>query len=152
MVSGPPAHAARLLAPFLQKEEYHTHLAVLYLDEVLQQRPCTPDKDAEVTETQAKLRRLLQESDLYRVHFLMGEWTHVASVDKCHRVEGDEGAVHEPPWHQVSLREARGAYCLSSAHGQGPLANDPEAAQGAGNLRSPGVSPAGRRVLSGTKK
>ena len=91
VVSWPPAHAARLLTPVLQKEEYHTHLAVLYLDEVLQQRPCTPDKDAEVTETQAKLRRLLQESDLYRVHFLMGEWTHVASVDKRHRVRGGQG-------------------------------------------------------------
>ena len=91
MVFRPPAHAACLLAPVLQKEEYHTHLAVLYLDEVLQQRPCTPDKDAEVTETQAKLRRLLQESDLYRVHFLMGEWTHVAFVDKRHRVRGGQG-------------------------------------------------------------
>lgn len=63
-----------LLGPcFLQREEYHTRLAVLYLDEVLQHRPGASGRDAEVTETQAKLRCLLQKSDLYRVHFLMGE-------------------------------------------------------------------------------
>uniref|UniRef100_A0A8C9KAP7 Transforming growth factor beta receptor associated protein 1 n=1 Tax=Panthera tigris altaica TaxID=74533 RepID=A0A8C9KAP7_PANTA len=36
----------------LQKEEYHTHLALLYLDEVLQQRPGANSKGAEATETQ----------------------------------------------------------------------------------------------------
>lgn len=84
--SGPSAHADQgahstshlrtlclLGSCFLQREEYHTHLAVLYLDEVLQHRPGASGKGAEVTETQAKLRRLLQKSDLYRVHFLMGE-------------------------------------------------------------------------------
>ncbi|XP_066123958.1 transforming growth factor-beta receptor-associated protein 1 [Saccopteryx bilineata] len=55
----------------LQKEEYHTHLAVLYLDKVLQQRSGANSKGAEVTETQVKLQRLLQKSDLYQVHFLM---------------------------------------------------------------------------------
>ncbi|XP_058523434.1 transforming growth factor-beta receptor-associated protein 1 [Ochotona princeps] len=55
----------------LQKEEYHTHLALLYLDEVLRQRvPCS-GQEAEASETQAKLRHLLQKSDLYRVHFLL---------------------------------------------------------------------------------
>ncbi|XP_004686244.1 PREDICTED: transforming growth factor-beta receptor-associated protein 1 [Condylura cristata] len=56
----------------LQKEEYHTHLAILYLDQVLQQRPAgASSKETEVTEMQVKLRRLLQKSDLYRVHFLL---------------------------------------------------------------------------------
>ncbi|XP_016054962.1 PREDICTED: transforming growth factor-beta receptor-associated protein 1 isoform X2 [Miniopterus natalensis] len=55
----------------LQREEYHTHLAVLYLDQVLQQRPGASGPGADVTETQAKLRQLLQKSDMYRVHFLM---------------------------------------------------------------------------------
>ncbi|XP_036777395.2 transforming growth factor-beta receptor-associated protein 1 isoform X2 [Manis pentadactyla] len=55
----------------LQKEEYHTHLAVLYLDEVLQQRSSSNGKGAEVTETQAKLQHLLQKSNSYRVHFLI---------------------------------------------------------------------------------
>ncbi|XP_074210798.1 transforming growth factor-beta receptor-associated protein 1 isoform X1 [Camelus bactrianus] len=55
----------------LQKEEYHTHLAVLYLDEVLQQKPGATGQGTEVTEMQAKLRHLLQKSDLYRVHILL---------------------------------------------------------------------------------
>uniref|UniRef100_A0A5F9CIS0 Transforming growth factor beta receptor associated protein 1 n=1 Tax=Oryctolagus cuniculus TaxID=9986 RepID=A0A5F9CIS0_RABIT len=57
----------------LQKEEYHTHLALLYLDEVLQQRASANDKGAAATEAQAKLRQLLQKSDSYRVHFLIDE-------------------------------------------------------------------------------
>lgn len=77
LTGGPPsfplANAACAFPRFLQKEEYHTHLAVLYLDAVLQHRAGTSGKGSEVTETQAKLRRLLQKSDLYRVHFLMGE-------------------------------------------------------------------------------
>ncbi|XP_036211271.1 transforming growth factor-beta receptor-associated protein 1 [Myotis myotis] len=55
----------------LQREEYHTRLALLYLDAVLQRTPGASGSGAEVTETQAKLRRLLQKSDLYRVQFLM---------------------------------------------------------------------------------
>lgn len=55
----------------LQREEYHTRLALLYLDAVLQRPAGAGGSGAEVTETQAKLRRLLQKSDLYRAHFLM---------------------------------------------------------------------------------
>lgn len=57
----------------LQKEEYHTQLALLYLDEVLRQRSGADSGAAEATEAQLKLRHLLQESDLYRVHLLIGE-------------------------------------------------------------------------------
>lgn len=63
-----------LLGPhFLQREEYHTHLAVLYLDQVLQQGPSANSMGTEVTEAQVKLRHLLQKSDVYRVRFLMGK-------------------------------------------------------------------------------
>ncbi|XP_076991034.1 transforming growth factor-beta receptor-associated protein 1 [Tamandua tetradactyla] len=55
----------------LQREEYHTHLALLYLEEVLQRRPSTHGTGTEVTETQAKLRSLLRKSNLYRVHLLI---------------------------------------------------------------------------------
>lgn len=63
-------------SPLLQKEEYHTHLAVLYLEEVLQQRAAASSQGSEPSETQTKLRRLLQKSDLYRVHSLIGEDEH----------------------------------------------------------------------------
>lgn len=134
-VSVLPVHMLSVCSPpVLQKEEYHTHLAVLYLDEVLQQRPGTPDKGAEVTETQAKLRRLLQESDLYRVHFLMGKWIHLASVDKRQRVVGGKGqSLSLCGTKSASWRPGEPSICpLPSGHGQGPLASDPEAAQGAG--------------------
>lgn len=61
----------------LQREEFHTRLALLYLDQVLQLRPLEGSPDgspgAEVPEVQKKLRLLLQRSDLYRVHYLLGE-------------------------------------------------------------------------------
>ncbi|XP_054977969.1 transforming growth factor-beta receptor-associated protein 1 [Sorex araneus] len=55
----------------LQREEFHTRLALLYLDQVLQQRPPDGGHGAEAPEVQKKLRLLLQRSDLYRVHFLL---------------------------------------------------------------------------------
>ncbi|XP_049640354.1 transforming growth factor-beta receptor-associated protein 1 [Suncus etruscus] len=59
----------------LQREEFHTRLALLYLDQVLQLRlpEGSPDGSpgAEVPEVQKKLRLLLQRSDLYRVHYLL---------------------------------------------------------------------------------
>ncbi|XP_019825407.2 transforming growth factor-beta receptor-associated protein 1 isoform X3 [Bos indicus] len=107
----------------LQKEEYHTHLAVLYLDEVLQQRPCTPDKDAEVTETQAKLRRLLQESDLYRVHFLMdrtrGAGLPLESAILHGKLEQHEEALRILV-HELADFPAAEDYCLWRSEGRDP--------------------------------
>lgn len=79
----PPLRTRVCLARFLQREEYHTRLALLYLDAVLQRTPGAGGSGAEVTETQAKLRRLLQKSDLYRVHFLMGEEELAVSTITC---------------------------------------------------------------------
>ncbi|XP_062982292.1 transforming growth factor-beta receptor-associated protein 1 isoform X2 [Elgaria multicarinata webbii] len=55
----------------IKKEKYHTHLAVLYLEEVLHLRLLGAEKGEELTKTQVKLRNLLQKSDLYRVHFIL---------------------------------------------------------------------------------
>ncbi|XP_049507207.1 transforming growth factor-beta receptor-associated protein 1 [Panthera uncia] len=108
----------------LQKEEYHTHLALLYLDEVLQQRPGANSKGAEATETQAKLRHLLQKSDLYRVHFLIdrvrGAGLPMESAILHGKLEEHEEAlrilVHE-------LRDFSAAedYCLWRSEGRDPL-------------------------------
>lgn len=103
-----------LPARVLQREEYHTHLAMLYLDEVLQQKPGANATGAAVTETRAKLRHLLQKSDSYRVHFLLGEWVSAASgggdagteaLASCLDLGG--GVVLESLWHRVSLLEGR---------------------------------------------
>lgn len=69
----PPVNAVGLESRLSQKEEYHTQLALLYLDKVLQQRSGTGSEAAEATDTQLKLQHLLQKSDLYRVHLLIGE-------------------------------------------------------------------------------
>ncbi|CAI9729846.1 growth factor-beta receptor-associated 1-like [Octopus vulgaris] len=57
----------------LQREKYHTHLAVLYLDHVLklQKDSTTPSETIDIA--RSKLRHLLQVSDLYRVQLILGK-------------------------------------------------------------------------------
>lgn len=95
-----PLRTCVCLASFLQREEYHTRLALLYLDAVLQRTPGTIGLGAEVMETQAKLRHLLQKSDLYRVHFLMGEEELMVSMITCGMAGAGEGFGITPviPW------------------------------------------------------
>ncbi|XP_003413659.1 transforming growth factor-beta receptor-associated protein 1 [Loxodonta africana] len=106
----------------LQKEEYHTHLALLYLEEVLQQRPSANGKGAEVTGTQAKLRSLLQKSNFYRVHFLIdkiqGTGLHMESAILHGKLEEHEKAL------RILVQElkdfsAAEDYCLWSSEGRG---------------------------------
>ncbi|XP_033257574.1 transforming growth factor-beta receptor-associated protein 1 isoform X3 [Orcinus orca] len=107
----------------LQKEGYHTHLAVLYLDEVLQQRPSASGKDAEVTETQAKLRRLLQQSDLYQVHFLLdrirGAGLPMESAILLGKLEQHEEALRILV-HELADFPAAEGYCLWCSEGRAP--------------------------------
>nr|XP_033803743.1 transforming growth factor-beta receptor-associated protein 1 isoform X1 [Geotrypetes seraphini] len=55
----------------LQKEKYHTHLAVLYLEEVLRLKAVVKGNCMELAEVQKKFQHLLQQSDFYRVHLLL---------------------------------------------------------------------------------
>ncbi|XP_036118450.1 transforming growth factor-beta receptor-associated protein 1 [Molossus molossus] len=107
----------------LQREEYHTHLAILYLDEVLQRRPGAGGKDADLTETQAKLRRLLQKSDSYRVHFLM-ERVQGAGLPMERAILHGKLEEHEKALHTLvhELRDFPAAedYCLWRSEGRGP--------------------------------
>ncbi|XP_042787799.1 transforming growth factor-beta receptor-associated protein 1 isoform X2 [Panthera leo] len=107
----------------LQKEEYHTHLALLYLDEVLQQRPGANSKGAEATETQAKLRHLLQKSDLYRVHFLIdrvrGAGLPMESAILHGKLEEHEEALHILV-HELRDFSAAEDYCLWRSEGRDP--------------------------------
>ncbi|KAM5227827.1 transforming growth factor-beta receptor-associated protein 1 [Ctenodactylus gundi] len=109
----------------VQKEEYHTHLAVLYLEEVLRQRAAS-GQDAEATETQAKLRRLLQKSDLYRVHFVIERIRSAGLALPMERaiLHGKLGE-HEPALrilvHELGDMAAAEDYCLWSAEGRDAL-------------------------------
>ncbi|XP_033638658.1 transforming growth factor-beta receptor-associated protein 1-like [Asterias rubens] len=55
----------------LEKEKYHTHLAVLYLDDVLKKNPETSKPELDLS--RSKLRHMLQESSLYRVQLILGK-------------------------------------------------------------------------------
>ncbi|KAM6178702.1 transforming growth factor-beta receptor-associated protein 1 [Rhynchocyon petersi] len=105
----------------LQKEEYHTHLALLYLEEVLQQRPGANSKEAEVTGARAKLQSLLQKSSSYRVHFLIdkvqGTGLHMESAILHGKLEEHEKALHILV-HELKDFSAAEDYCLWSSEGK----------------------------------
>ncbi|XP_006872500.1 PREDICTED: transforming growth factor-beta receptor-associated protein 1 [Chrysochloris asiatica] len=105
----------------LQKEAYHTHLALLYLEEVLQQRPSANGKGAEAATTQAKLRSLLQKSDLYRVHLLIdkiqGTGLHMESAILHGKLEEHDKALHILV-HELKDFSAAKDYCLWSSEGR----------------------------------
>ncbi|KAL4656550.1 transforming growth factor-beta receptor-associated protein 1 [Arapaima gigas] len=55
----------------IQKERFHTHLAVLYLDRVLTLISSGNTPAEQVTHAREQLQRLLKESSLYQVHLLL---------------------------------------------------------------------------------
>lgn len=59
-----------VLVKNMPTEKFHTNLAVLYLEDVLKLQKAN-DKE-EVIEARSKLRKLLQQSNLYRVQLLLG--------------------------------------------------------------------------------
>ncbi|XP_036910871.1 transforming growth factor-beta receptor-associated protein 1 [Sturnira hondurensis] len=107
----------------LQREEYHTHLAVLYLDKVLQQRPSADSMGTEVTEAQAKLRHLLQKSDVYRVRFLMEKVQGASLPMECAILHG-KLEEHEKALrilvHELRDIPAAEDYCLWRSEGRDP--------------------------------
>ncbi|XP_071505878.1 transforming growth factor-beta receptor-associated protein 1-like [Diadema antillarum] len=67
-----------------QKEKYHTHLAVLYLDQVLKMRTSTEAVPrAQLDLGRSKLRHLLQESSLYRVQLILGKVKETDMYAEC---------------------------------------------------------------------
>ncbi|CAL1541537.1 unnamed protein product [Lymnaea stagnalis] len=57
----------------LEKEKYHTHLAVLYLEAVLKLMETNNVKKEELDIARSKLRHMLQISNLYRVQLILGK-------------------------------------------------------------------------------
>lgn len=56
----------------LQKEKFHTHLAVLYLERVLSLLSESPLNEERLNRARERLQAMLRESNLYRVQFLLG--------------------------------------------------------------------------------
>ncbi|XP_035992465.1 transforming growth factor-beta receptor-associated protein 1 homolog [Fundulus heteroclitus] len=57
----------------IQKERFHTHLAVLYLEKVVLLLAESPRDEGRLTKAREKLQAMLRESSLYRVKFLLGK-------------------------------------------------------------------------------
>ncbi|XP_030637432.1 transforming growth factor-beta receptor-associated protein 1 homolog [Chanos chanos] len=57
----------------VQKEKFHTHLAVLYTDRVLSLISRSTATEEQLSSAREKLQRLLRESHLYRVQLILGK-------------------------------------------------------------------------------
>lgn len=57
----------------MQKEKFHTHLAVLYLERVLTLLSESPVNEDRLNRDRERLQAMLRESNLYRVQYLLGE-------------------------------------------------------------------------------
>ncbi|KAJ8282696.1 hypothetical protein COCON_G00052150 [Conger conger] len=99
----------------LQKEKFHTHLAVLYLDKVLGLLSQSPTLTQEVTEAREQLQNLLKESNLYRVQLLLGKLQEsellLERATLHGKLEEHDKALHILV-HQLKDFPAAEAYCL----------------------------------------
>jgi len=81
-----------------QAEKFHTHLAILYLDEILKKRK--EGNEEAVVEARTKLRHLLQVSSLYRVQLLLGK---MSDADLHQEVAILYGKVNIMPFQVIVL-------------------------------------------------
>ncbi|XP_068616411.1 transforming growth factor-beta receptor-associated protein 1 homolog [Brachionichthys hirsutus] len=72
----------------IQKEKFHTHLAVLYLERVLSLLSDSPTDEEQLARARERLRALLRESDLYRVQFLLGK------MENCEQLLLERATLH----------------------------------------------------------
>ncbi|MBN3308503.1 TGFA1 protein, partial [Amia calva] len=99
----------------IQKEKFHTHLAVLYLDSVLQlqSQSATPAED--LTCARAKLQNLLRQSSICRVQLLLGKikdtGLHLECATLYGKLEEHDKALHILV-HQLKDFQAAERYCL----------------------------------------
>ncbi len=92
----------------LQKENYHTHLAVLYLDTVLQLRKDASAPKSEMDLARSTLRHMLQESSVYRVPLILSKVKETDMHAECAILYG-KVIIHRVPlipsagWSQAIL-------------------------------------------------
>ncbi|KAJ8047948.1 Transforming growth factor-beta receptor-associated protein 1 [Holothuria leucospilota] len=67
----------------LEKESYHTHLAVLYLNEVLKLRENQSTQGHVLNLARTKLRHMLQQSNLYRVQVILSKVKETDMYAEC---------------------------------------------------------------------
>ncbi|XP_015284066.1 PREDICTED: transforming growth factor-beta receptor-associated protein 1 [Gekko japonicus] len=108
----------------IQKEKYHTHLAVLYLEKVLNLKSLEAERNEELFETKAKLQSLLRESDLYRTRFILdkisGSDLHMECAILYGKLEEHDKALHILV-HVLKDFAAAEDYCVWNSKNRGIL-------------------------------
>ena len=99
----------------VQKEKYHTHLAVLYLEKVL--KLVVNHNDALALETsRATLQEILLQSNLYRIPLILGKAADAQLFEEeviLHSKLGEHEKALETLVHKVGDAEAAKDYCLN---------------------------------------
>ncbi|KAK7098537.1 transforming growth factor-beta receptor-associated protein 1-like [Littorina saxatilis] len=107
----------------LEKETYHTHLAVLYLDNVLRLMKKDNVKKEELDSARSKLRHMLQMSSLYRVQLILGKAKETDMHAECAILYG-KLEEHDKALRILvhKLKDFGGAenYCLVNSEGKDP--------------------------------
>ncbi|XP_033865377.3 transforming growth factor-beta receptor-associated protein 1 homolog [Acipenser ruthenus] len=105
----------------IQKEKFHTHLAVLYLDEVLKLHSQSDQHSEELSTARAKLRSLLQQSCLYSVQLVLGKIKDTNLNLECAilygKLEEHDKALHILV-HQLKDFQAAEDYCSWNSEGR----------------------------------
>ncbi|XP_053384249.1 transforming growth factor-beta receptor-associated protein 1-like [Mercenaria mercenaria] len=104
----------------LEKEKYHTHLAVLYLDNVLQLMKNNSVKKEQIDMARSKLRHMLQMSSLYRVQLILGKAKEQEMHAECAILYGkleDHEKALKILVHKLRDYGAAENYCLVNSEG-----------------------------------
>lgn len=72
----------------IQKETYHTHLAVLYLEKVKSFLSEKTTDEAQLLKARERLQAMLRESNLYRVRYLLGK------IESCEKLLLERATLH----------------------------------------------------------
>lgn len=105
----------------VQKEKYHTHLAVLYLEEILRLKSMDSMGHSELEELRGRFQNLLRQSDLYRVIFLIdkikGTDLHMEQAILHGKLEEHDQAL-DILVHQLKDFAAAENYCVWNSEGR----------------------------------
>ncbi|KAK6191375.1 hypothetical protein SNE40_003084 [Patella caerulea] len=105
----------------LEKEKYHTHLAVLYLDKVLSLTKNHGSKKEDVDIARCKLRHMLQMSNLYRVQLILGKTKETEMHAECAILYGkleEHDKALRILVHKLKDFGAAENYCLVNSQGK----------------------------------
>ncbi|XP_015915375.1 transforming growth factor-beta receptor-associated protein 1 [Parasteatoda tepidariorum] len=105
----------------LEKEKFHTHLAVMYMDSVLQILKLPETEQTSLSDARKKLQDHLHTSSIYRVQLLLGKALENQLHKECAilygKLEEHEKAI-KILVHQLQDHEAAEDYCIRMSAGK----------------------------------